>query len=54
MDCEDVMSSELVATRRRVGGVLPEGRAILRGGVGRFRQRTPLNVGAFDDSNHEW
>jgi hypothetical protein len=27
--------------------VLPEGRAILRGGIGRFRQRTPLNVGAF-------
>jgi hypothetical protein len=27
--------------------VLPEGRGILRGGVGRFRQRTPLNVGAF-------
>jgi hypothetical protein len=28
-------------------GVLPEGRGILRGGVGRFRQRTPLNVGTF-------
>jgi hypothetical protein len=28
-------------------GVLPEGRAILRGGIGKFRQRTPLNVGAF-------
>jgi len=27
--------------------VLPEGRGILRGGVGRFNQRTPLNVGAF-------
>lgn len=27
--------------------VLPEGRGILRGGVGRFRQRTPLNIGAF-------
>jgi hypothetical protein len=27
--------------------VLPEGRGILRGGLGRFRQRTPLNVGAF-------
>ena len=27
--------------------VLPEGRAILRGGVGKFRQRTPLNIGAF-------
>ena len=29
--------------------VLPEGRGILRGGVGKFRQRTPLNVGAFED-----
>jgi hypothetical protein len=27
--------------------VLPEGRGILRGGVGRFSQRTPLNIGAF-------
>lgn len=28
--------------------VLPEGRAILRGGFGKFAQRTPLNVGAFE------
>ena len=28
-------------------GVLPDGRAILRGGVGKFSQRTPLNIGAF-------
>jgi hypothetical protein len=27
--------------------LLPEGRAILRGGFGKFVQRTPLNVGAF-------
>jgi hypothetical protein len=27
--------------------MLPEGRGILRGGVGKFSQRTPLNVGAF-------
>jgi hypothetical protein len=27
--------------------VLPEGRGILRGGYGKFVQRTPLNVGAF-------
>ena len=27
--------------------VFPEGRAIVRGGVGRFAQRTPLNVEAF-------
>ena len=28
-------------------GLLPEGRGILRGGFGKFVQRTPLNVGAF-------
>ena len=28
-------------------GVAPEGRAILRGGFGKFVQRTPLNVEAF-------
>jgi hypothetical protein len=28
-------------------GVLPEGRAIIRGGFGKFVQRTPLNVDAF-------
>lgn len=27
--------------------VLPDGRGILRGGMGKFNQRTPLNVGAF-------
>ena len=27
--------------------VLPEGRAIVRGGFGKFAQRTPLNIGAF-------
>jgi hypothetical protein len=34
----------------RLGGsmsVLPEGRAILRGGIGKFVERTPLTVGAF-------
>jgi hypothetical protein len=29
--------------------VLPDGRAILRGGLGKFVQRTPLNVEAFPD-----
>ena len=29
-------------------GVLPEGRGILRGGFGKFVQRTPFNVGAFE------
>jgi hypothetical protein len=28
-------------------GLLPDGRVIVRGGFGRFVQRTPLNVGAF-------
>lgn len=28
-------------------GVLPDGQGILRGGVGKFAQRTPLNIGAF-------
>jgi hypothetical protein len=28
--------------------VLPDGRAIIRGGFGKFAQRTPLNVGAFE------
>jgi hypothetical protein len=50
MDREDVI--ERVNWSPRAGasvGVLPEGRGILRGGIGRFRQRTPLNVGAFSD-----
>jgi hypothetical protein len=48
MDREDVV--DRVNWSPRVGAavsVLPEGRGILRGGIGRFRQRTPLNVGAF-------
>ncbi|HEX5109891.1 MAG TPA: TonB-dependent receptor [Vicinamibacterales bacterium] len=48
IDREDVIERVNWSPR---GGVavtmLPEGRGILRGGVGRFRQRTPLNVGAF-------
>ena len=48
MDREDVIERVNWSPRGGVSvGVLPEGRAILRGGVGRFRQRTPLNVGAF-------
>jgi Carboxypeptidase regulatory-like domain/TonB dependent receptor-like, beta-barrel len=48
VDREDVI--ERVNWSPRAGasiGVLADGRGILRGGVGRFRQRTPLNVGAF-------
>ena len=48
MDLDDVVETVNISPR---GGfafsVLPEGRAILRGGVGRFAQRTPLNIGAF-------
>ncbi len=42
--------AERVSWSPRAGvaiGVLPEGRGILRGGVGKFVQRTPLNVDAF-------
>jgi hypothetical protein len=41
---------ERLSTSPRAGiaiGVLPEGRGILRGGAGKFVQRTPLNVDAF-------
>ena len=48
IDKEDVIERVNWSPRGGVSiGVLPEGRGILRGGVGRFRQRTPLNVGAF-------
>jgi hypothetical protein len=48
MDREDVVERVNWSPRGGVSiGVLPDGRGILRGGVGRFRQRTPLNVGAF-------
>jgi hypothetical protein len=50
MDREDVIERVNWSPRGGVSvGVLPEGRGILRGGVGRFRQRTPLNVGAFGE-----
>ena len=49
MDREDVVERVNWSPRGGVSvGVLPEGRGILRGGVGKFRQRTPLNVGAFE------
>ena len=47
-DRDDVV--ETVNYSPRVGmsvSVLPEGRAILRGGFGKFAERTPLTVGAF-------
>jgi hypothetical protein len=48
MDREDVIERVNWSPRGGVSiGVLREGRGILRGGIGKFRQRTPLNVGAF-------
>ena len=48
MDREDVIERVNWSPRGGISvAVLPEGRGILRGGIGRFRQRTPLNVGAF-------
>ena len=50
MDREDVIERVNWSPRGGVSvSVLPEGRGILRGGVGRFRQRTPLNIGAFGE-----
>jgi outer membrane receptor protein involved in Fe transport len=50
MDKEDVIERVNWSPRGGISvAVLPEGRAILRGGVGRFRQRTPLNIGAFGE-----
>ena len=50
MDKEDVIERVNWSPRGGISvAVLPEGRAILRGGVGRFRQRTPLNIGAFSE-----
>jgi hypothetical protein len=48
LDRDDIV--ERVNWSPRAGatlGLLPEGRGILRGGYGKFVQRTPLNVGAF-------
>jgi hypothetical protein len=48
MDRDDVVEKVNWSPRAGVSiGVLPDGRGILRGGVGKFLQRTPLNVGAF-------
>jgi hypothetical protein len=48
MDREDVIERVNWSPRAGVAvGVLAEGRGILRGGIGKFRQRTPLNIGAF-------
>jgi outer membrane receptor protein involved in Fe transport len=47
-DRDDIV--ETVNYSPRIGAsfsVLPEGRGILRGGFGKFAERTPLNIGAF-------
>ena len=49
VDRDDVIKRVQWSPRTGISwAVLPEGRGILRAGVGRFQQRTPLNVGAFE------
>ncbi len=48
VDRDDVVERVNYSPRGGVSfSVLPDGRGILRGGVGKFNQRTPLNVGGF-------
>jgi hypothetical protein len=48
MDFDDVVEHENYSPRIGMSvSLLPEGRGILRGGFGKFAERTPLNVGAF-------
>jgi len=48
LDRDQIVEHVNWSPRAGVGiAVLPEGRAIIRGGYGKFVQRTPLNVGAF-------
>jgi hypothetical protein len=47
-DRDDVVETVNFSPRAGVAvSVLPEGRAILRGGIGKFAERTPLTIGAF-------
>lgn len=47
-DRDDIVEHVNYSPRAGVAiGVLPEGRGILRGGIGKFAERTPLTVGAF-------
>jgi hypothetical protein len=49
MDKEDIVDHVTWSPRAGASvAVLADGRGILRGGVGRFQTRTPLNVGAFE------
>jgi hypothetical protein len=48
VDFDDVVEQENYSPRIGMSvSVLPEGRGILRGGFGKFAERTPLNVGGF-------
>jgi hypothetical protein len=48
VDFDDVVEHENYSPRIGMSvSLLPEGRGILRGGFGKFAERTPLNVGAF-------
>ncbi len=48
IDRDDVVEQVNYSPRAGVAlSLLPEGRGILRGGIGKFAQRTPLNLGAF-------
>jgi hypothetical protein len=48
IDRDDVVKGVTWSPRGGLSlAVLPEGRAILRAGIGTFRQRTPLNIAAF-------
>src|SRR5580765_3993492 len=48
VDRDDIVEKLNYSPRGGVSiSVLPEGRGILRGGVGKFNQRTPLDLGAF-------
>jgi hypothetical protein len=49
-DADDVVERENYSPRAGVSiSVLPEGRGILRGGFGKFSERTPLTIGGFTD-----
>ena len=49
-DSDDVVERENYSPRAGVSfSVLPEGRAIIRGGFGKFAERTPLTIGGFTD-----
>ena len=48
IDNDDIVDRANFSPRAGVSvSVLPEGRGILRGGIGQFAERTPLTVGAF-------